>query len=154
MLRALLTALALVAVEPDPVLYEPPVDAPVADPFRRPDTPYGAGNRGLEYDTRPGDIVGAAAPGTVTFAGQVGGRLYVTIQHDDGIRTTYGPLARIAPGVARGASLDAGDAVGTAGQLVLWSARLGTTYLDPAVLLAASGTARVRLVPDRPLRPR
>jgi septal ring factor EnvC (AmiA/AmiB activator) len=155
MSRALFAVVALL-LPPDeePVLYEPPVDAPVADPFRRPDTPYGPGNRGLEYDTRPGELISAAAPGTVTFAGQVGGRLHVTIQHDDGIRTTYGPLARIAPGVARGAALDAGDPVGTAGQLVLWSARLGTTYLDPAVLLAASGTGRVRLVADRPLGPR
>ena len=158
MSRALLATLVLfvapAAEDDEPVLYEPPVEAPVVDPFRRPDTPYGPGNRGLEYDTDPGEVVTAAAAGTVTFAGQVGGRLHVTIQHDDGIRTTYGPLGRIAPGVARGVILDAGDAVGTARELVLWSARLGTTYLDPAVLLAASGTIRVRLVPDRPLGPR
>ena len=155
MVRALLPALVLLAGPADePVLYEPPVEAPIADEFRRPATPYGPGNRGLEYDTEPGDVVTAAAPGTVTFAGQVAGRRYVTVQHADGIRTTYGPLGRIAPGVRRGSALDAGDPVGTAGELVLWSASLGDVYLDPAVLLAASGTGRVRLVPDRPLGPR
>jgi septal ring factor EnvC (AmiA/AmiB activator) len=152
MSRALLLMLVLF-VDP-PVLYQPPVDAPVTDEFRRPATPYGPGNRGLEYDTAPGEVIGAAAPGTVSFAGQVGGRLYVTVQHDDGIRTSYGPLGRIAPGVHRGATIAAGDPVGTAGELVLWSARLGTTYLDPAVLLAASGEVHVHLVADRSMGPR
>ena len=155
--RPLLAALALLAAAPaddPPVTYQPPVDARVSDPFRGPATPYAAGNRGLEYDTHPGEVVVAAAPGAVTFAGSVAGRRYVTVQHDDGIRTTYGPLGRIAPGVERGAAVDAGDSVGTAGELLLWTARIGDIYVDPAVLLAASGPPRVRLVPNRPLGPR
>lgn len=162
MSRALATTLAALTFAlpagPDPggqVTYRPPVDAPVSDPFRPPPSRYGRGNRGVEYDTERGDAVVAAAAGLVTFAGQVGGRLHVTVLHPDGLRTTYGPLARIAPGVARGAAVRAGQRVGTAADLVLWTARLGTAYVDPAVLLAASGTARVRLVPDRPRdRPR
>jgi len=121
MARALLSTLVilvapLAATEPTPppTTYRPPVDAPVSDPFRPPPTRYGRGNRGLEYDTDAGVVVVAAAGGSVTFAGQVGGRLHVTVAHADGIRTTYGPLGRIAPGVVRGAVLDAGDAVGTA----------------------------------------
>ena len=37
--------------EPSPgsVIYTPPVDAPIQDPFRPPATPYGPGNRGIEY---------------------------------------------------------------------------------------------------------
>ena len=159
MARALLAALVLLlappqAPPPTPTAYSPPVDAPISDPFRPPATPYGRGNRGLEYDTRPGAVVGAAAGGSVTFAGQVGGRLYVTVAHPDGIRTTYGPLGRIAPGVIRGADLDAGDPVGSTRGPVLWTARVGDEYVDPALLLAASGTVRVRLVPDRRLGPR
>jgi murein DD-endopeptidase MepM/ murein hydrolase activator NlpD len=154
--RPLLAALALLAApgDPPPVTYEPPVDARVSDPFRRPATPYGAGNRGLEYDTRAGAVVVAAAPGEVTFAGSVAGRRYVTVAHADGIRTTYGPLGRIAPGVVVGTAVDAGDAVGTAGELLLWTARIGEVYVDPAILLAASGPPRVRLVADRRLGPR
>jgi len=158
MARAVFLALALLLApagdDPPTTTYQPPVDAPISDPFRPPPTPYGRGNRGLEYDTRPGAVVGVAAAGEVTFAGQVGGRLYVTVAHADGIRTTYGPLGRIAPGVARGRALDAGAPVGTARGLVLWTARIGDEYIDPALLLAASGTLRVRLVPDRRSGPR
>jgi len=155
--RALAAALVLLLARwpsPEPVDYQPPVDAPISDPFRPPTSRYGRGNRGLEYDTDPGEVVLAAAGGEVTFAGQVGGRLHVTVLHADGVRTTYGPLARIAPGVRSGLHLDAGDPVGSAGEHLLWSARLGRAYIDPAELLAASGTMRVRLVPDRPLGPR
>jgi murein DD-endopeptidase MepM/ murein hydrolase activator NlpD len=133
----------------DPVTYRPPVPAPISDPFRPPASPYGPGNRGVEYDTAPGALVRAAAAGTVTFAGQVGGRLHVTVRHADGLRTTYGPLARIAPGLAAGDRVDAGESVGTAGEHLLWTARLGAAYVDPSVLVAASGGRRVRLVPDR-----
>jgi murein DD-endopeptidase MepM/ murein hydrolase activator NlpD len=133
------------------VTYRPPVEAPVADPFRPPASRFGRGNRGLEYDTAPGQAVVAAAGGTVTFAGQVGGRLHVTVLHADGLRTTYGPLGRVAPGVRRGSRVEAGAVVGVAGELVLWTARAGSAYVDPAVLLAASGSPAVRLVPDRPL---
>ena len=45
------------------VVLTPPVDAPVLDPFRLPAGPYGPGNRGIEYDTEPGEIVLAAAGG-------------------------------------------------------------------------------------------
>lgn len=138
-----------------PTTYERPVDAAVRDPFRAPATRYGRGNRGLEYDTDPGERVRAAAPGTVAFAGQVAGRLHVTVGHPDGVRTTYGPLAGIAPGLARGDAVEAGDVLGVAGELLLWTARIGAAYVDPAVLLDASGSLRVRLVPDRrPTPPR
>lgn len=150
--NAVAPAVAAAPHPPGPVTYSPPVDAPISDPFRPPATPYGRGNRGLEYDTAPGEVVRAAAAGTVVFSGQVGGRLHVTLLHADGLRTTYGTLARIAPGLARGVAVDAGDAVGIAGALVLWTARLGRAYVDPSVLLAASGTTSVRLVPDRPPR--
>ena len=53
------------------VVYRPPVTAPILDPFRPPTTPYGPGNRGIEYATVPGTSVGAAADGVVVFAGPV-----------------------------------------------------------------------------------
>ena len=67
----------------DAVTYQPPVDAPVVDPFRPPKTTFGAGNRGLTYDLEPGTPVRASAPGTVVFAGWVAGTRHVTVLHGD-----------------------------------------------------------------------
>src|SRR5437764_14605541 len=81
---------------PAAVRYDPPVDAPVVDPFRPPPEPWAAGNRGIDYGTAPGTPVRAAAPGEVVFAGQVGGTLHVVVLHADGLRTSYSFLARIS----------------------------------------------------------
>lgn len=139
------TATAGGGSRPEAVRYRPPVEALVIDAFRPPATPYGPGNRGLEYGTEAGDVVGAAAGGTVRFAGAVAGARYVTIEHADRARTTYGPLAEVA--VAAGEPVEAGEPVGTTDGPLLWTVRLGDAYLDPAVLLAASGAAPARLVP-------
>ena len=70
------------------VSYRPPVPGPVVDPYRPPSTPFGPGNRGLDYATTPGEAVAAPADGEVTFAGPVAGALHVVVLHADGIRTT------------------------------------------------------------------
>lgn len=136
------------AVAPDPPAYVPPVEAPVLDPFRAPTTPFGPGNRGIEYATPAGTTVTVVADGVVTFAGAVAGSLHVTVRHDDGVRTTYSFLARID--VVAGQRLRQGDPVGiTAGPFQL-GARRGDAYFDPASLFGAAPT-RVRLVPfDEP----
>src|SRR6476660_5488209 len=112
--------------------YRPPVGAPVHDPFRAPDTPYGPGHRGIEYDTTPGTPVAAVTEGTVIFAGEVAGVLWVSIRHPDGVRTAYGPLAGVA--VAVGAPVSTGDVVGTTAGRLLLTARLDGNYFDPALL--------------------
>src|SRR5213083_2919534 len=61
------------------VTYVPPVDAPLVDLFRPPATPYGPGNRGIDYGTTPGQPVTAAADGEVVFAGRVGTGLHVVL---------------------------------------------------------------------------
>ena len=73
---------------PTPVVYRVPVDAPVVDPFRPPATPYGPGNRGVDFATTAGQPVLAMADGVVVFAGQVGGTLHVVLLHADGVRTS------------------------------------------------------------------
>lgn len=118
------------------VSYVPPVDAPVVDPFHLPVTPYGPGNRGLDYDTVPGTPVRASADGVVVFAGQVGGTLHVTVGHADGIRTSYSFLARIA--VVLGQRVRQGDPVGTAGERFHFGARSGDAYIDPAGLFSGA----------------
>ena len=95
------------------VRYVPPVDAPVVDSFRPPTQPWSSGNRGLEYDTSRGDPVRASADGIVTFAGQVGGSLHVTVLHPDGLRTGYSFLSRVL--VSQGQAVRQGDLVGRAG---------------------------------------
>src|SRR4051812_26485422 len=107
----------------DKVVYSPPVDAPVSDPFRPPATPYGAGNRGIEFATAAGTTVVASADGTVQFAGVVAGRQWVTLVHDDGIRTTYGPLAEIS--VSVGDRVQRGAVVGSSAGALMLTARVG-----------------------------
>ncbi|MEO1060058.1 MAG: peptidoglycan DD-metalloendopeptidase family protein [Actinomycetota bacterium] len=152
-MRALLSAavavclVATCAVPADAVEstdYVPPVDAPVVDEFRPPATRYGSGNRGLEYGTRPGQTVRSAAVGTVAFAGNVGGRLVVTVRHPDGLRTTYTGLASISVDVGR--SVDAETPLGTATTSLHFGVRVGQAYLDPAELLG--GRRRVFLIAD------
>ncbi len=74
---------------------QPPVDAPVSDPFRPPATPYGPGNRGIEYDTGPASRSRRRRPARSPSPAHVAGRRYVTLLHADRVRTAYGPLARV-----------------------------------------------------------
>jgi Peptidase family M23/Putative serine esterase (DUF676) len=131
------------ASQPTPT-YEPPVSAPIADPFRPPAGPYGPGNRGLEYDTEPGDPVWASADGTVVFAGPVAGALHVTLRHADGVRTSYSFLEAVD--VVLGQRLRRGDRVGVAGERLHFGARAGDAYFDPATLFAG-GDVEVELLP-------
>ena len=125
------------------VLYRAPVEGIVVDPFRPPEHPGAPGNRGLEYATRPGSPVRAAAPGVVTFAGQVGSGRHVTVAHADGVRTSYSFLAGIT--VRAGQAVGAGVVLGTSGSSFHFGARIGEAYVDPAALLGIAG--RARLVP-------
>lgn len=136
------------AEAPEPVVYRPPVDGPVVDGYRPPESPYGPGNRGLDYATVPGEAVGAAADGEVVFAGRIGPSGHVVVLHADGIRTSYSFLDSV--GVARGQRVVGGQAVGTSGPVLHFGARAGEDYIDPGLLLA-SGPAQVHLVPG-PLR--
>jgi hypothetical protein len=156
MRRALLTAVAVAlvatatpaAAQPAPPTYTAPVDAVVLDRFRPPATPFGAGNRGLEYDTEPGSTVAAAADGRVAFAGSVAGTLHITVLHPDGVRTSYSFLQRID--VVVGQHVARGDPIGVTAGPLHFGARRGDSYFDPAVLFATDAP-RVHLVPfDEP----
>ena len=120
----------------DPWPYVWPVIAPITDPFRAPMSPYGPGNRGIEFATIPGQTIVTAADGVVTFAGQVGGRLFVTVAHLDGVRTSYSYLVVMA--VSRGESVRRGEPVGVAGSVFHVGARIGDAYIDPAVLFGGA----------------
>lgn len=137
----LATAAIPASAAPANGLYRPPVDAPVEDDFRPPPQPWNAGNRGIDYRTEPGAVVAASAAGVVTFAGPVGGDLYVTVAHPDGLRTTYAYLATVI--VAAGEEVAAGGAVGTSDGRFHFGVRdAAGAYLDPASLFAL-GIARL-----------
>lgn len=148
-LAVVLTAMAAAPsagqAQPVPeVRHQPPVVAPVVDAFRPPQHPYGAGNRGLEYDTEPGTVVQASADGQVVFAGPVASTRHVTVQHADGVRTTYSYLDRVD--VVIGRQVRQGDRLGLAGERLHFGARRGDAYIDPASLFGAMVT-EVQLLP-------
>src|SRR2546423_870004 len=72
-----------------------PVPGSITRHFEAPPTPYAAGHRGIDFGAAVGTPVVAAAGGIVSFAGQVGGSLFVSIDHDGGLRTTYSFLSAI-----------------------------------------------------------
>ncbi len=152
-LAAVVSLLAPAVVEATPpgtVVYEHPVDADVVDPFRPPPTPFGAGNRGLKYGTEPGEPIRAAATGTVTFAGQVGGALHVTLVHADGRLTSYSGVGDIA--VVRGERVERGELVARAVGVTHVGVREDGAYIDPALLFDGV-VVTARLVPESPLHP-
>ena len=122
----------------------------VTRPFQPPPTPYAARHRGVDLAGAAGQPVLAAGAGVVAFAGQVAGRPVVSVQHPDGLRTTYEP---VQPGVAAGQLVARGSPLGTlvAGHAgcpeeacLHWGLRRGEVYLDPLSLLRPP---RVRLLP-------
>jgi murein DD-endopeptidase MepM/ murein hydrolase activator NlpD len=138
---ALRTAVTLaeLADELRPPSYRLPVDGPVVRPFERPTTVYGPGHRGVDLGAEPGTAVRAAERGRVHHAGQVAGVVWVSIDHRDGVRTSYGPITglqvRAGDEVERGALLgvlaasDHGDPERDSGLHL--GARRDGEYLDP-----------------------
>jgi hypothetical protein len=126
--------------------YVPPVSAPVIDPFRPPSTPFGPGNRGLDYDTTAGQAVTASADGEVVFAGDVAGTLHVTVRHADGLRTSYSFLDSIV--VSVGQPVRQGDPIGTASARFHFGVRdPDGNYLDPARLFSGELHPQPHLIP-------
>lgn len=127
----------------------PPVPV-VEAPFREPTHRYGPGHRGVDLAAEAGTPVRAAAAGTVVFAGVLAGRGVVSVQHPDGLRTTYEPVAAV---VTAGTPVVAGAPLGTVvtghrgcrATCLHWGARRDRgTYLDPLLLVVPR---RVRLLP-------
>ncbi|MBI4259346.1 MAG: M23 family metallopeptidase [Actinobacteria bacterium] len=155
-----LMAAALVAVPAAPARgsgYLWPVKGPVVRGFDEPASPYSAGHRGIDIAVRYRTPVVAAAEGVVRFAGWVGGERFVSIDHPDGLRTTYSFLAEIRVGkgwaVAAGALL---GATGTGHSGSTWphlhfGVLDGDVYLDPLLILGPGSVVGViRLVPILP----
>ncbi|MGR7023385.1 M23 family metallopeptidase [Geodermatophilus sp. URMC 62] len=144
-------AVAEPAAPPASVWVSPLGDPPtVTRPFAPPPSPYGPGHRGADLAGSPGTAVRAAGDGVVVFAGMVAGRPVVSVDHADGLRTTYEP---VQPSVAAGQVVARGSPLGTllaghegcpAQACLHWGLRRGETYLDPLALLRPP---EVRLLP-------
>src|SRR5436309_8498528 len=76
--------------------YAWPVQGPVIRGFEPPPDPYSSGHRGIDIGAPFGSDMVAAQSGTVAFAGWVGGSLFISIDHDDGVRTTYSWLSGLS----------------------------------------------------------
>ena len=126
------------------MVFRRPTSAPVLDPFRLPDGQYGAGNRGIEYDTKENERIVAAARGVVVFAGPVAGSLFVTVDHGNGLETSYGFVQNIL--VRKGQNVLDGDLLALAAGPFHFSVRRDGEYLDPEPFFGVR-RVRVRLVP-------
>lgn len=134
-----------------------PVEGAIIRGFDPPDSPYGSGHRGIDIAAAPGTPVRAPADGTVTFAGPIGGRLFMTIDHGGGVESTYSWLDALA--VRKGDRVTRGTIVASTG----WGHTGATTphlhlgvkvddvYVDPLDHLGPVSVAGfIRLAPLPP----
>jgi murein DD-endopeptidase MepM/ murein hydrolase activator NlpD len=161
LLGALLTAVLVLGGHPSAAVIAARADAvwplepepDVVRGFEPPPHPWAAGHRGVDLAGVPGQSVRAALPGTVGFAGSIGGKPVVTVLHG-GRRTTYEP---VVASVEVGVVVVAGDVLGrlvpTDGHCfpaacLHWGLIEGRSddevYLDPLTLV---GGGPVRLLP-------
>ncbi|HZD19008.1 MAG TPA: M23 family metallopeptidase [Actinomycetota bacterium] len=127
---------------------------PVIRGFDPPETPFGSGHRGIDIAVAQGTPVLAPESGTVSFAGMVGGHLFVTLDHGGGLSSTYSwvsaALVREGDAIARGSPIaltGLGHPGSTVPHLHL-GVRLDGEYQDPLAFLGAvSVSSFIRLAP-------
>lgn len=163
---ALLVGAPLATAMPEPPEqgFRSPVDGQVqvVTPFDPPDQRWLAGHRGVDLASAPLAVIRTPAEGIVLFAGLVAGRPVLSIDHGDGLRTTYEPVRATAQA---GEVVSAGQSVGhlLAGHrdcpvsaCLHWGARVASTgpsgdyeYVDPLSLLSQE----LRPIRLKPLQP-
>lgn len=131
-----------------------PVVGAVIRAFDPPETPYGAGHRGIDIAVPIGTEVLAPAPGVVSFAGRVGGHLYLTVDHGGGVQTTYSWLSALL--VRKGHTVLEGMPVARTGlghpgsslpHLHL-GVKVAGVYVDPMTFLSEGSVVElIRLAP-------
>lgn len=116
----------------------PPVPGSLIDPYRPPADRWDPGHRGVDLRAVAGEVVVAAATGTVTYAGVLAGRGVVVVDHGT-VRTTYEPVDAT---VSVGDTVSVGTPIGRigfgghcSGACLHWGLRSGESYLDPYLIL-------------------
>ena len=131
-----------------------PVTGPIVRGFDPPDDPYGAGHRGIDIAAAVGTVVVAPDDGVVTFAGKVGGRLFLTIDHGRGISSTCSWLTSVL--VRKNDHVTRGQPVATTGwghpempmPQLHFGVRSNGPYVDPMAFLGPlSVSGLIRLAP-------
>ena len=129
-----------------------PVVGPIIRGFDPPDSPFGSGHRGIDIAAPVGTIVRAPAPGVVSFAGSVGGQLFVTVDLGGGLLSTASFLSERL--VRKGDAVIQGQPIGRSGSghpgdfqaNLHFGVRLDGTYVDPLrYLTSASVVDLIRL---------
>jgi murein DD-endopeptidase MepM/ murein hydrolase activator NlpD len=114
-----------------------PITGPILRGYDPPDSPYAAGHRGIDIGAPVGTPVRSPEAGKVTFAGKVGGHLFLTIDHGGGVSSTYSWLTSIA--VKKGNVVVRGDVVARSGSghpgdeepSLHLGVKLNGAYVDP-----------------------
>ena len=123
-------------------------------PSTRRTIPYGSGHRGIDVGTAVGTAVVAPAAGVVSFAGKVGGQLFLTIAHGGALQSTASWLTDVL--VRKGDTVAEGQVVAHTGwghavdpsPHLHFSVRLDGVYVDPLDYLAPMDvSALIRLAP-------
>lgn len=154
-----MVALAVVLVigvpgSPAPAAADPPVAElgtwswPVsgahalARPYVAPAGPYGAGHRGIDIRAPAGASVLAPADGVVHFAGFVVDRPVLSIEHADGVLSSYEP---VQTALVAGDRVTRGQVIGTllpghcASPCLHLGVRVGGDYVNPLLFLGGVG---------------
>lgn len=147
-------ALSRAAAVPGSGTWSWPVVGPVIGVFEPPEMPFGSGHRGIDIAAPFGTTVAAAEAGVVTFAGPVGGELFVTLDHGGGLTSTYSWLSERL--VSRGDVVPRGAPIARSGRGHAGSStphlhlgvRLDGEYLDPMSFLGPLSVSDfIRLAP-------
>jgi murein DD-endopeptidase MepM/ murein hydrolase activator NlpD len=153
-----LLALALIAATAHPVAaagtWVWPVTGPVVNAFDPPDSPYGSGHRGIDIAAAVGTVAVAPEAGVVSFAGPIGGNLFLTLDHGGGLTSTFSWVSSLL--VRRGDVVAVGQPVvltgwahpGSAVASLHFGVRLDGVYQDPLDYLGPIDvTSLIRLAP-------
>lgn len=108
--------------------------------FDPPDRPWMSGHRGVDLQSvADGAPVTAPESGTVSFVGVVVDRPVITIDHGNGLRSSFEP---VESSLTAGAAVSKGDVVGTvmighcsSTPCVHWGVRRGEDYINPLSLV-------------------
>ncbi|HWR85886.1 MAG TPA: M23 family metallopeptidase [Rhodoglobus sp.] len=109
----------------------------IVRPFVAPPTPYAAGHRGIDVRA-PDGAVYAPAAGVVHFAGVVVDRPVLSIEHADGVLSSYEP---VQTELVKGDAVRRGDRIGTvlpghcASVCLHFGVRVDGQYVSPMLFL-------------------